>query len=142
MINKLLALSRKANSEKETQKLAREFMRMVPRGFTICLDGPLGAGKTTFVRYCAEVLGASEQVSSPTYVLQHIYQGSGTTIEHWDLYRLTTLEDELLEPPEANTLRFIEWGSKFPEFSSHFDIEIQIGLTDSSEERVFQFSKR
>ena len=60
-------------------------------GLAIALVGPLGAGKTVFVRGLAEGLGVEPRsVSSPTFVIAQQYavpQGP-ETLHHVDLYRL------------------------------------------------------
>lgn len=57
-------------------------------GDLIALDGPLGAGKTAFVRGLATGLGVDPRVvRSPTFVLHHVY-GAPPRLHHLDLYRL------------------------------------------------------
>lgn len=74
------------------------------------LQGPLGAGKTTFVRALVLALGGDpERVSSPTYALVHHYQ-SRLPIVHVDAYRLKhgeTFADLGLD--EMNGIVCIEW---------------------------------
>jgi tRNA threonylcarbamoyladenosine biosynthesis protein TsaE len=83
-------------------------------GFSIALNGIMGAGKTTLVRLLAEHFGVVGEVSSPSYVLQYEYRvASNFLIEHWDLYRLHDLPDELYEPAPSSVLRIIEWANKF-----------------------------
>lgn len=58
----------------------------------ICLDGELGAGKTTFVRGVGHGWGTSDRVTSPTFTVMNIYQRSTDRqkLYHVDAYRLET----------------------------------------------------
>ena len=101
---------------------------------TMSLTGPLGAGKTAFVRGLADGLGCDPtQVSSPTFALVHEYPNGRWPLVHMDLYRLQSaaelvgigLEDYLAEP----LVIAIEWGERFDEelpsdtIRLHFNIE-------------------
>ena len=101
---------------------------------TMSLTGPLGAGKTAFVRGLADGLGCDPaQVSSPTFALVHEYPNGRWALVHMDLYRLQSaaelvgigLEDYLAEP----LIIAIEWGERFEEelppdtIRLHFNIE-------------------
>lgn len=61
----------------------------------ICLQGDLGAGKTTFARYFINSLLNNEknEVLSPTFNLVHTYDASDFTIWHFDLYRLESEQE-------------------------------------------------
>lgn len=106
---------------------AHEFTACVQGGKTLCLSGPLGAGKTTFVRCLLKHLGSTDEVSSPTYVIQNIYQvpKKDLLIEHWDLYRTQALPEELSDFPKNNVFRIVEWGEKFELLleMTHFRLE-------------------
>ena len=82
-------------------------------GDVVLVSGELGAGKTTFVRGAARALGVSEPVTSPTFVVGHLYEGARGRVAHLDLYRLAGLDDEdpgLLDPYFAPDLvTFVEW---------------------------------
>lgn len=56
-------------------------------GPVLLLDGPLGAGKTAFVRGLARGLGLAAPVKSPTFALHLGYPGA-PGLQHLDLYRL------------------------------------------------------
>lgn len=107
-------------SEAETREAGRRLAGALRGGEVLSLEGPLGAGKTTFVKGLAEGLGCrASEVSSPTFTLVHEYPGGRFPVVHLDLYRLESAEelaalgfDDLLAGP---TITAIEWGDKFPE---------------------------
>ena len=83
----------KTSSEAETEAVARAFAARLEPGDVLLIDGPLGAGKTAFVRGLAAGLGAPpEAVSSPTFTLVQEYDGGRLRLYHADLYRLTPVE--------------------------------------------------
>ena len=55
----------------------------------IALVGPLGAGKTTFVRHLLRALGVTGRIKSPTYAVLEPYDARGLAISHFDFYRFT-----------------------------------------------------
>ena len=117
--------------EQDTADFAKKFYESLKGGEAIGLLGQLGAGKTTFVRYFAKAAGVPvEQVSSPSFVLGHEYEGEKFIIDHWDIYRLFEEPEELLEPPAKNTIRLIEWADKSEELMKSLDIIIKIGFKD------------
>jgi tRNA threonylcarbamoyladenosine biosynthesis protein TsaE len=53
----------------------------------IALDGPLGAGKTTFVRHLLHALGVSGRIKSPTFAVMEPYDVDRQAVSHFDFYR-------------------------------------------------------
>jgi tRNA threonylcarbamoyladenosine biosynthesis protein TsaE len=53
----------------------------------VALEGPLGAGKTTFVRHLLRALGVSGRIKSPTYAVLEPHEAPGLSISHLDFYR-------------------------------------------------------
>jgi len=78
----------------------------------VLLLGPLGSGKTTFVRAVAEALRVSDPVRSPSFTLANIYRGD-LIVRHLDLYRLETLADDdalaLEEYRDDRAVTLVEW---------------------------------
>lgn len=71
-----------------TRRLAERLAAALEPGDVLCLDGPLGAGKTTLVRFLVAALGGDPaQVASPTFTLLHRYAARVPVI-HVDAYRL------------------------------------------------------
>ena len=107
------------SSEEETSKIAKKLARILKNSIaTICLNGELGSGKTTFSRYFIQSLLSNkitEEIPSPTFTLLQIYEGQGINIYHYDFYRLKKVE-ELMElnysESITNNICIIEWANK------------------------------
>lgn len=103
----------------ETFELGARVGRALAGGEILLLDGPLGAGKTVFVKGVADALGAdTEEVTSPSFTLVNRYDDGRLTLYHLDLYRLAEGAtaahavdlDELLADESAVVL--IEWAGR------------------------------
>ncbi len=83
------------NSLKDTEKVARELAKKISFDEIILLDGELGAGKTTFVKFLAKHLKFNENdVSSPSFtIVQHYISKEGKEIYHIDLFRIEKVSD-------------------------------------------------
>jgi tRNA threonylcarbamoyladenosine biosynthesis protein TsaE len=85
----------------------------------ISLVGPLGAGKTAFVKGLAGGLGVDPaRVASPTFVIASEYPAEGRSLAHVDLYRIES-EAELeaagfLDLLEPGAVVAVEWADRFP----------------------------
>ena len=101
-------------SPAETEALGEELGARLKPGELVLLAGPLGSGKTTFVRGLARGAGSDAQVQSPTFQLVRIYPGR-VQLAHVDLYRVKAAGelvdlglDELLDEGAM----VIEWGDR------------------------------
>ena len=75
-------------SAEAMEALGAEVARVVPRGSSIYLVGPLAAGKTTFARGYVRECGHRGAVKSPTFTLVETYELAAATVHHFDLYRI------------------------------------------------------
>mgnify|MGYP005752563289 CR=1 FL=1 len=105
------------SSEKQTKELADKFSKKLKPGNVVFLYGEMGVGKTTFVRYLINQLQKDNklevtEVTSPTFTLLNEYQIHQIKINHYDLFRLKSVEEiknlDLFED-NANSITFIEW---------------------------------
>ena len=77
------------NSLDDTEKFAKKISKIINNGVCICLNGKLGIGKTTLVKFILkDYFGKEINVTSPTFSLVNIYETNNLRIWHYDLYRL------------------------------------------------------
>src|SRR5438067_12563986 len=92
--------------------------RAARAGDRFLLEGPFGAGKTTFVQGLAEGLDVPTPVSSPSFVIETQYRGR-LMLYHVDLYRLERVEPELWESLEEHLygegVTAVEWAERLPD---------------------------
>lgn len=93
-------------NELEYKNIAKEIANNYPPGSIIFLEGPIGAGKTTFVKAFGEVIGIKAPITSPTFNIIKTYDPH---LCHIDGYRLSQSEIELDEYLDQNYYIFIEW---------------------------------
>jgi tRNA threonylcarbamoyladenosine biosynthesis protein TsaE len=114
-----------SESRVKTKEIAQGFLDSLQpgkRGMVVALQGDLGAGKTAFTQEVGKLLGVTENMHSPTFVIEKIYpidwKGFKNLI-HIDAYRLEK-ESELLHlgwekiTSEPENLIFIEWPENVP----------------------------
>ena len=73
---------------KQTLNLGKKLSNKLNPHSIVLLQGPIGAGKTSFVQGIAKGLSISEDITSPTFALSHHYNSGKIPLVHLDLYRL------------------------------------------------------
>lgn len=107
-MNKIFELS-----IEQIDTIVKELKKLIDNEDTIViLRGDLASGKTTFVKNYVKSLGFNDNVTSPTFSIQSIYNGN---VFHYDVYNKTL--DEfialgLLEEFEKSGVHFVEWGDE------------------------------
>lgn len=119
-----------------TRSLARQVALSLPddaAGWTILLQGELGAGKSTFARAMLHALGHAGLVPSPTYTLVEPYSLSKYIVYHIDLYRIISIDElEYLGWSDLREgLRLVEWPERAPQLDGEADIRIAFGFGGS-----------
>ena len=102
-----------SRSPEQTRRVGRRLGEVLAIGDVICLQGDLGAGKTTLVQGIAQGWGSLDSVSSPTFILVNVYRRADESqLFHMDAYRLdsTPEAEELdLDSMLAQGALLIEW---------------------------------
>ena len=73
------------HSEVETWEVAKLFATSLNPGDVVCLEGDLGAGKTTFTQGLCAALGARRAVTSPTFCIVSEHPAERFLVVHMDL---------------------------------------------------------
>jgi len=97
----------------QTRHIGASLGKSLQHGDMICLQGDLGAGKTTFVQGVAQGWGSLDSVSSPTFIIVNEYRrDDGKRLFHMDAYRLDSApeaEEIDLDSMLADGALLLEW---------------------------------
>jgi tRNA threonylcarbamoyladenosine biosynthesis protein TsaE len=126
-------------SPEATRAAADALARAVDRrGLVVALVGPLGAGKTVFVKGLAEGLGIDPAaVASPSFTISSEYPGpGGRRLAHVDLYRVESSGEleatgflDLLEP---GAVVAVEWADRLPDALPADRLEVHLARPDAA----------
>jgi len=134
----------------QTETLAADLAATLPENTTVGLDGPLGAGKTCFVRGLARGLGLDpQQVCSPSFLYMVEYQGGRCRLVHADLYRLGEGPSDraesvcesigLPEAVESDAVTVVEWWRHYRGPPPQRLVNVEFSL-DSVEDRTIRLN--
>lgn len=134
-MEKILFHSDSAEKTIETGKKIAEYL--TPKS-SLIFKGGMGAGKTHLTKGIAEYFGAGDVVSSPTFALVNQYEGENVNIYHFDLFRISSLDDlyaigffdYLLDD---KGIIIIEWSENIPELPSYLEKYITVTITPTGD---------
>ena len=135
------------NTIPEMQEWAKSVAGDLREREILFLNGPVGAGKTEFVKALVGALSGDEVPMSPSFALHNIYTTSRGDVDHLDLYRLDSDDDlessgfwDLFEKPPG--LVIVEWAEKLNvnHLPSYWTLT-QLTITPNKEKRVFQLER-
>ena len=111
--------------------VADRFLRQTKDKKVFAFFGPMGVGKTTFIKALCNELGVVEIVTSPTFALVNEYQtAKGKIIYHFDFYRINKIEEAFDFGYEdyfySDNYCFIEWPDKIAELLPEHVVFVQM----------------
>jgi tRNA threonylcarbamoyladenosine biosynthesis protein TsaE len=122
-------------SAERMRALGRAIGNAAEAGDRFLLEGPFGAGKTTFVQGLAVGLGVQNPVASPSFVIENQYRGR-LTLYHVDLYRVDRVEPELLEALEEHLygdgVTAVEWAERLPDDLRNGAARLSFSVVDAA----------
>jgi len=142
-------------SFKDLEVFSQAFLSQYPHGAVVGLRGELGAGKTTFVRKCIEIISSrqgqtSPRVTSPSFVIHQSYHVLVPCVDHFDFYRMESLSDDGLlelgyhEVVEQSRSKkgfvFVEWPEKVSN-KSLLELNFEIVFTIEGQQRNAEIVK-
>ena len=118
-----LKLGEKSNllllNERNETLSALELLKACAPKKVFAFDGPMGAGKTTFIKKLCEEMGTMDVVNSPTFAIVNVYdveQPYRGEVYHFDCYRLKDIREAMDLGAEeylySGNYCFIEWPEK------------------------------
>jgi len=118
---------------KEMELFAEKVGKEVFPGFLLCLEGDLGAGKTTFTKFFGKNIGIKDMINSPTFTIMKIYEGD-LELFHMDVYRLQGIgaDYDLEEYIYGDGVCVIEWYRNIIESLPEEKLVIEIEIIDAS----------
>lgn len=123
-------------SEQETMGLAEKLASKLTAGDVIILLGDLGAGKTKFTEGFLKHFGLENEISSPTFTIVNEYSSSDINIYHFDLYRLSNINEFYAIGGEEyfdKGICVIEWGEMIEEILPKRYIKISFEKDNDNE---------
>ena len=121
------------NNLEETEKFGLFLGENLKPGDVVCLNGDLGAGKTTLTKSIAKGLGIDDYVTSPTFTIVNEYYGK-IDLYHIDTYRLDDMVDvDYLGFDEyfySDGVTIVEWAEKIRDALPEEYMEINIKSHD------------
>lgn len=131
-----------STAPEQTLSFGRQLGQLLRTGNVLCLIGDLGAGKTLFVQGIAQGLGLDGEITSPTFTVMNVYEGT-VPVYHFDLYRLEEPEQLMDigfdEYTGGDGIAIIEWPDKFPDYMPDSYLRIELVKTGDNS-RVIKVS--
>jgi tRNA threonylcarbamoyladenosine biosynthesis protein TsaE len=131
-----------SGSVEETIELGKKIGEKLGGGEFIALIGDLGGGKTHFTKGVAKGLTIAEEITSPTFVIEQIYESpKKLVLHHFDFYRLGSFDNEikadivdLLE--DRRNIVLVEWAENISDVLPRELLKIEFEYIDDDSRNV------
>jgi len=127
-----------SNNENDTLRFAQRIASRLSNKDVIVLTGDLGSGKTKFTQGVLEHFGLGKEISSPTFTIVNEYDTSTTPLYHFDVYRLSSVDEFYAIGGEEyfeNGICIVEWGEIIQEAlpDTYIQIKFERNLENPNE---------
>ncbi len=130
------------NSPEATYRLGVSLGAKLRRGDVVAYFGGLGMGKTAFTRGIAAGMGLDCHVSSPTFAIVNVYDGS-PKLCHFDMYRIDGWDDlcttGFFEYLEDDAVLAVEWSENIENVLPENTLFVTIEKGEAETDRIFTF---
>ena len=134
-----------SHSENDTIKFAEDFAAKLNNHSIIVLSGDLGSGKTKFTEGLLKHFGLANEISSPTFTIVNEYDTKDFKIYHFDLYRLSDIDEFYAIGGEEylqNGICIFEWGEMIEEILPTNYIKISFSRdTENTDLRILRIEE-
>ncbi len=136
----------KINGLEEIAAAAHEFVEYVSssplQSNIFAFFGPMGAGKTTFIKAICNALEVTDDVNSPTFTIVNEYRaGKGFPVYHFDFYRINKISEAydigIDEYFGAEGLCLIEWPEKIEEILPQECFKVTVSVNGDGTRSIF-----
>lgn len=136
-------MKKEVRSLQDTLEVGKIIAKNLEKGTVLCLDGDLGAGKTTLTQFIASEFGVKEYVTSPTFTIIKEYEGR-LPLYHMDVYRVES-EDEMYdlgyeEYIYSDGVTIIEWSQKIKNMLPEKRVNIEIQKSAEENTRILEIT--
>ncbi len=140
-MNRTITRTYQPVSPQETEAVAASLAQQVGPGAVIALYGPLGTGKTVFVRGFAAACSVKGLVTSPTYTLVQHYDATPPLL-HIDLYRIQS-SDEMLDLGldacrTSAAITLIEWAEHAADLLPDHTVHVRFSHGQQPQSRIIE----
>jgi tRNA threonylcarbamoyladenosine biosynthesis protein TsaE len=130
----------KIGDEAGLDEVAGRILELYPNKRIFALEGEMGAGKTTLIKYFCKKLKVEDVVASPTFAIVYEYLSGSGPVYHFDFYRINKLEEVVDLGYEdyvySGSYCFMEWPEKIEQLLPHDFVYIRIIMGPEKGQRV------
>jgi tRNA threonylcarbamoyladenosine biosynthesis protein TsaE len=127
----------------ELPAIANRLVKKYKENRVFAFFGGLGAGKTTFIKEICNNLGATDNITSPSFGIINIYNTTNNEIYHFDFYRIKNLNEVYDLGYEeyfySGNYCFIEWPEKIDQLLPTDTVKVTIETNESNDHRKLIF---
>lgn len=135
------------NTPDQLAQAAERFVSLMGDRTVFAFYGPMGAGKTTFIRHLAQALGVDpDEANSPSFSIINEYRSDTTAelIYHFDLYRLENADEAeeigAQDYFDSGAVCLIEWPERAEELLPDDTVRVDLTVDPETDARTLTLS--